>query len=214
MFGLFKNIITPLFIAFLFAGSSTAVGPLFHSDSSDNFKEAPVTRECNFYFDVLEQRYPCGESGYAVGYGGKYCRVFGANRDELSEKGDKWRISAMKCLINSLRMFLLENAENRSLSCQSIKEYGFDSHPKCYTSTNPSFCDLKPKDYRTVLRLIKRKDLLSKLGRQQIAQVARTCIGNKINAVRGKAMPTRPGTSSYSVEKIKLLEEIAALDKE
>lgn len=30
---------------------------------------------CDFY-DCFEQRFPCGSSGYALGYGGKYCRKF------------------------------------------------------------------------------------------------------------------------------------------
>ena len=32
---------------------------------------------CNFYYQCLEQwTRSCGNSGYALGYGGKYCRRF------------------------------------------------------------------------------------------------------------------------------------------
>ena len=187
-----------------------------------------VARECNFYENVLEERYPCGESGYAVGYGGKYCRAFDASRNEFTEKGNKWRVSTMKCLINSLRKFLLGNYGNESVSCDEIKEYGFDTHPTCYTLSSASFCDLNVQDYKAILGVIKKKDLLSKLGRKQISQVARICLKDKIEEnldkieenidkieeSLDKLAPSRPYNTIHSSEKIKLLEEIANLDQE
>ena len=36
--------------------------------------------ECNFYDQCIEQwTQTCGKSGYALGYGGKYCRKFDDN---------------------------------------------------------------------------------------------------------------------------------------
>ena len=189
------------------------------SDHTNDYES--VARECNFYENVLEERYPCGESGYAVGYGGKYCRAFDASRNEFTEKGNKWRVSTMKCLINSLRKFLLGNYGNESVSCDEIKEYGFDTHPTCYTLSSASFCDLNVQDYKAILGVIKKKDLLSKLGRKQISQVARICLKDKIKEnidkveeSLDKLAPSRPYNTIHSSEKIKLLEEIANLDQD
>ena len=134
------------------------LGAMETSTLSSNFNDYDsVANECNFYENVLEERYPCGEAGYAVGYGGKYCRAFDASRNEFSEKGNKWRIATMKCLINSLRKFLLGNYANESVNCDEIKEYGFDTHPTCYTAGSPSFCDLNLKDYKAILGVIQKK---------------------------------------------------------
>ena len=191
------------------------LGAVETSTLSSNFNDYDsVANECNFYEKVLEERYPCGEAGYAVGYGGKYCRAFDASRNEFTVKGNKWRIATMKCLINSLRKFLLGNYANESVSCDEIKEYGFDTHPTCYTAGSPSFCDLNLKDYKAILGVIQKKDLLSKLGRKQIAQVARICLRDKIEKNLDKVSPASPYGKKYSPEKIKLLEEIANLDQD
>lgn len=169
-----------------------------------------IIDECSFYENVLEKKYPCGTSGYAVGYGGKYCRAFAAREKDFTEKGNKWRIGTMRCLINSLRKLLLDDGDDRALNCQSIKEFGFDSHPTCYTAGNPSFCELNPKDYTTVLKVIKKKDLFNKLGRKQIARVARICLKNKIT-INDLGLASS-FVQNYSTEKIRLLEEIADLE--
>ncbi|MEE2923824.1 MAG: hypothetical protein VX619_03495 [bacterium] len=218
MFGIIGRIIK---ISILFV-SLAKIGAFDTSTSSTNTNNyESVAKECKFYENVLEERYPCGEGGYAIGYGGKYCRAFDSSRNEFTEKGNKWRIGTMKCLINSLRKFLLGNYANESVSCDEIKEYGFDTHPTCYTAGSPSFCDLNIKDYKAILGVIQKKDLLSKLGRKQIAQVARICLRNKIENdldkiedSLDKLVPSRPYNTGYSSEKIKLLEEIANLDQE
>lgn len=42
--------------------------------------------DCDFYDDCIEKwTQTCGVSGYALGYGGKYCRKFGDNLQMFNE---------------------------------------------------------------------------------------------------------------------------------
>ena len=42
--------------------------------------------DCNFYDDCIEKwTQTCGNAGYALGYGGKYCRKFGNNQQLFNE---------------------------------------------------------------------------------------------------------------------------------
>ena len=38
---------------------------------------------CDFYPKCLEATSPCGSSGYALGYGGKYCTKFGEDSSQF-----------------------------------------------------------------------------------------------------------------------------------
>src|SRR3954468_15775580 len=83
----------------------------------------PLPGTCYFYRLCLDQRMGCGEHGYAVGYGEKYCLRFN-HEDRLSELGVSWRDATLTCLQKSLVPLL--GAEE--LSCGKITEAGFASH--------------------------------------------------------------------------------------
>lgn len=204
-----NNKLISLILIYSLLATLIAEQPTFFSREALTIDTNLARNECDFYAKVLERKYPCGDAGYALGYAEKYCRAFDANREEFSEKGKRWRLSTMRCLISSMRKFLLENHDNQSLSCDSIQSYGFDSHPVCYTSSQPSFCELSLNDYRLILKVISRKSLISKQGRKQIAQVARICLG-KINPWEDDQMNLE--SKNHFSEKVKLLEEIAQID--
>lgn len=208
MINLSKKLILVIFITYTLECSPDEGAFVNESNPNNNFQINMTGTACDFYDQVLEKRFPCNQNGYALSYGGKYCRAFDASKAEFSEKGNKWRKATMRCLINSLRNYLFQNDSNEDLSCDKIKEHGFNSHPVCYTSSNPSFCELNIRDYKAILKIIKRKDLLSRLGRQQIARVAKICL-NKIRDTT-KSFYVVPGDDNELAGRIRLLEEIAS----
>ncbi len=136
----------------------------------------PASNPCSYYEDTMEDVFPCGTRGYALGYGKKYCNRFRYNHD-FSLLGKTWRDKTMFCLQDEINVFLQGEAGQQT--CSSLKDYAFDSHPPCYTSAPVSFCELKLRDYRQVLKIIDTRDLLGKRGRRQIADVARICLNEK-----------------------------------
>lgn len=137
--------------------------------------------ECGFYDQCLEEFYPCGPSGYALGYGLKYCDRFTSDdtRDCVSEAGREWINSTLKCLQESLVPVIESDVQD--VSCQSIKLEAFDSHSKCYTGggeaipTGPSICFLPSTDVRCIFQTIDKEDLLSPLGVKEDLETARVC---------------------------------------
>jgi hypothetical protein len=108
----------------------------------------------------------------------------------------------MFCLQDELTLFLQTGIESQT--CSSLTDFAFDSHPACYTSASVSFCELKLRDYRQVLKIIDRRDLWGKRGRSQIAKIARICL-------KGKRRFGKMG-AGFSLEIIKVLEEIAEIE--
>jgi hypothetical protein len=147
----------------------TADGPIYPTPASCL---APVARTCAFYSACLEANRPCGASGYAIGYGEKYCSRFDVD-DTLSPEGDVWRDGTLHCLQEAL---VSELGAVASMSCDAITTFAFDSHPACYTGHSPSFCFLPPTDIANVLGTIDGQDLLSLRSAKQMATVAATCV--------------------------------------
>jgi hypothetical protein len=113
---------------------------------------------CAFYDDCLEATYPCGGSGYAIGYGGKFCRAFSGNATRFSAKGQKWISDVMLCLQTEL-VPLISKAPAAKPTCPAIKTFAFNSHPKCYVSAG--VCALPPTDFIALLQVIGLKQLLA-----------------------------------------------------
>ncbi|KAH9120612.1 hypothetical protein LEN26_008647 [Aphanomyces euteiches] len=105
----------------------------------------PAPKTCGFYFECLDVAHPCGSTGYAQSFGGKYCELF--------DKMDWF----------SLKRKLVTLLNNPSLSCANIHSFAFDSHPSCYTTDNAngiSVCDLPVTDWFSLLRVIGLKTLI------------------------------------------------------
>ena len=133
--------------------------------------QAPVERTCAFYSQCLESAFPCGESGYAIGYGEKYCSRYDVEAG-FSAAGVVWRNAVLHCLQEKL-VPLLE--ETSTLTCDGVTTFAFDSHPGCYTE-GPSICFLPPGDVYNVVKTIDGQDLLSLRSAKQMAAVAGTCL--------------------------------------
>lgn len=54
------------------------------SDVSSDCEALGASGNCSFY-DCFEQRFQCGSHGYALAYGGKYCRRLEGARDAFTD---------------------------------------------------------------------------------------------------------------------------------
>jgi hypothetical protein len=133
--------------------------------------ETPRPQNCSFYSACVEHETACGESGYALGYGEKYCNAF-KNLSSLSAKGVAWRDSVMHCLQEELVPYSQTRA-----TCDTILTTAFDSHPRCYTQPEASICFLPPSDTLAVLGTIGGSELLTARSRKQILDTIGTCLG-------------------------------------
>jgi hypothetical protein len=152
-----------------------ANGPIYPTQASC---DAPVERTCAFYSACLEAAAPCGASGYALGYGEKYCSRYDVD-DGFSPEGIVWRNAVLHCLQEAL---VPELPHASTMTCNAITTFAFDSHPRCYTE-GPSICFLPPSDLANVIGVIDGKDLLSLRSAKQIATVAATCVGQLFDAL-------------------------------
>ena len=135
----------------------------------------PVPGTCNFYSDCLEQRIPCGDSGYALGYGLPYCVKF-LEDVRFTERGVAWRDRVSTCLQTSVLHFT--DPLRPAASCQTIRESGFQAHVACYTQSDNSICDLfdSLEDIHAILSTIQLSDLLSADGKKQVIESAKMCL--------------------------------------
>jgi hypothetical protein len=132
---------------------------------------SPPKHDCRFYAECLEATKPCGAQGYALGYGGRYCKRF-LDNEALSEAGAVWRDEVMVCLQKRAGRFL----DNTPATCTEITDGAFDDHPGCYTQPHASICALPASDWLSIVWTIDHEDLLSGRGRRQISATARTCL--------------------------------------
>ena len=144
----------------------TESGPVYPDAASC---AEPRPRTCNFYKACLESSTPCGDTGYALGYGERFCYSF--KHSNLSARGEAWRDGVMECLQKELVPYLGTNA-----TCSEIESHAFGSHAGCYTSTTPSLCFLPPSDLVAIFSTIGAKELLKWRTIDQGRQVVSDCL--------------------------------------
>jgi hypothetical protein len=138
-----------------------------------NSCESPRPNNCSFYSACVDRETPCGESGYALGYGEKYCTAF-KNLDGLTAKGNAWISSVMHCLQEELVQYSQPTSTG---ACSEILDAAFASHPVCYTQPDNSICFLPPSDVMKVLGTIGGSELFTARSQKQILATIGTCIG-------------------------------------
>ena len=146
----------------------------------------PITRHCGFYAACLERALPCGEQGYALGFGERYCTAF--RSASLSEKGTAWATGVMGCLQKKLVARVAQagafaTKPESATVCSAIQEEAFASHPACYTDPAHSICFLPPSDLRKILGVIGAQEIFTKRTSTQIAQTVGVCIGQVTHAI-------------------------------
>ncbi len=139
---------------------------------------------CEYYSCIEEERLSCGDTGYALGYGKRFCEKFSAikffpsfpnnERIVFPVAGNDWRDSVRTCLQEELEDYFFTSDAPKD--CSTLRAFAFDSHPSCYTS-GPSFCGLKPQSVIRIGLTIGFKDLLTSESLKQIADTAALCEG-------------------------------------
>ena len=165
--------------------------------------QAPVSRTCAFYSACLEPAQPCGEPGYAIGYGEKYCSRYDVDAT-FSPAGVVWRDAVLHCLQEAL-VPLLPKAS--TMTCDAITDFAFDSHPRCYTE-GPSICFLPPSDVLNVVSVIDGKDLLSLRSAKQMASVAGTCVDQLAGAIFSFERPAQKSALPKELDQAALRERL------
>lgn len=91
---------------------------------------------CEFY-RCRDRRHPCGEDGYYMGYGYKYCQRFTSLEPSLSAPARDWLRKTLLCLQVYVDRNIPYNAD-----CTTVKAMAFDSHPDCYVGSGVCFLDV------------------------------------------------------------------------
>lgn len=172
-----------------------ATGPAYPTLESC---KTPLELDCSYYGACLERAIPCGDTGYALGFGEKYCTAFRAA--PFSDAGKKWVTGVMRCLQEALvpdvlgaGAFATSPASNER--CQEVFQTAFDSHPSCYTAQENSICFLPPADLATVLSTIGLKEILTLRTGSQMLSTAGICIGQLTRRLFGfDRAPTDAGS--------------------
>jgi hypothetical protein len=166
--------------------------------------DAPLARNCAFYAQCLDRAVTCGEGGYALGFGEKYCSGF--RRTDFTEKGTAWVNSVMLCLQKALvptvrsatsGFVRASVAPATSAVCQSTLDKAFASHPGCYTQPSASICFLGPGDIAKIFGVIGAKEVFTPRTSAQIATTIGTCVGQVARAILGIPLEA-PGTKAPS----------------
>jgi hypothetical protein len=139
----------------------------------------PLDTDCTYYSACLEKAIPCGNEGYALGFGEKFCTAFrGA---ELSASGTKWMKTVMGCLQRVLAPEVVAKGKFTTEAapravCQDLFDRAFASHPACYTSDESSICFLPPGDLATVLQTIGAQEILKPRTGVQVVSTVGICV--------------------------------------
>lgn len=137
---------------------------------------------CEYYSCVEEERLSCGDRGYPIGYGVNYCEKLSALEFSptgglikslvFPGDGNEWRDNVRECLQEEMDEYF-RTEEN--VSCDSLRKFAFNSHPRCYTQTAVSFCELSPESVVRVGATIAVKDLLTEESLRQVRDTANIC---------------------------------------
>ncbi len=185
-------------------GSCTGGGPIYPTVASC---EHPVALTCAFYSACLERALPCGEPGYALGFGERFCAAF--HHASMGPEGRAWVEGVMGCLqealvprVRAAGSFADAPSAPRpsSETCAAIGEEAFASHPGCYTHPDHSICFLPPSDVAAVLATIGLPELAQERTRAQVLATIGICTGQIARRLFGLG-DARPARSSISSER-------------
>lgn len=119
-----------------------------------DFVAQPGCSACEFYTCKDEARaQPCGDDGYYVDYGFRYCNRFSEYvRPRLSARGQVWVEGTRECLQSAL-----DDVRYDELDCEQVRREAYDSHPPCYAQWG--FCELPLRDIWVVVNTVDPADL-------------------------------------------------------
>jgi len=147
---------------------------LFTIRLSTDWNKLSLNTDCEFYKSCLEAKYTCGNNGYPIGYGYKYCNKFLTYYEEFPQKGKEWVNKTLVCLKQAL--YPLYQAES---NCEVIYAAAFNSHPECYFQSG--FCDLFIDrgnimyTLKALLHVYEVRDFMSVTSLKQVYDTAKLC---------------------------------------
>ena len=108
---------------------------------------------CKFYeCREINNECKCGDKGYYIGYGYKYCKRFNEiTRFKLSSPGRRWVERTTRCLQEYLDKRVPWNTP-----CEKVRKMAFDSHPGCYVKSG--LCSLSPIDWWHIFKTVDSSD--------------------------------------------------------
>lgn len=106
--------------------------------------------DCQWYRSCLDAKYPCDSTGYALGYGEKYCQKYADNSDLFTPTGNTWQLGVRVCLQKVLQKKYID--QNPKASCEQIRNFAFDSHPTCYL--DEGVCKLGLSDWIGIYKVV------------------------------------------------------------
>lgn len=176
--GIAQAAVFALFLAgFVLPGAALAGGP------SCAISSAPG---CGFYATCVERTCPCGNDGYALGYGRKYCRRI-SGLDGLSPTGRRWRDGVVACLQHRLR----EALPKTGCDCRAIARKAYASHYGCYARASVSICDLPPRDIALIEASIDDSDKTNAAGLRVLLRLSARCLATNPANTRAAARAIR-----------------------
>ncbi|EGD72369.1 hypothetical protein PTSG_00389 [Salpingoeca rosetta] len=125
----------------------------------------PTVRGCDVgactFYNCVDEQTQCGPSGYAIGYGLKYCDKFTAAQSSFSDQGKVWVAETKQCLQQELEDYVTAMQRDPGASfpfdkaqCDSMRRAAMNSHVKCYTGGSVSVCSLRVSDWVRILKTI------------------------------------------------------------
>lgn len=138
----------------------------------DSACEAKADRgECSFY-DCFEERYPCGECGFARDYAMYNCERFTNPRfyNNFNSQGRQWVNNTGRCLTKKMKTLY----ERPSLSCRETKTYMLGVISDCYVQSG--FCDIMIGNARALVDVYEVDNFLQSIGVfREVFQIASHC---------------------------------------
>jgi hypothetical protein len=156
----------------------------------------PVANNCGFYAGCLERSLSCGEEGYALGFGEKFCTDF--RTAKVTAQGDRWMRQTMTCLQEALvpkvaASFGTAGVTGSAQACERISRDAFASHAACYAAKDNSICFLPPSDLAEIMGTIGGRELLRSRTSSQVVSVAGICLGQILVRSLGFRAPRNNG---------------------
>lgn len=131
------------------------------------------TSDCEYYL-CQESHRQCGDEGYLISFGHKYCDQFlHLSPYEFGPQGNTWLKNVRSCLIHKLSLYSDE------VTCKEILRSSFQDHVPCYLETG--FCHLPLKDQIRVARHIYPEIVSSRIVAAGI-KVFRGCLKDEKNS--------------------------------
>lgn len=128
----------------------------------------PVYDDCSFYRSCLDPARSCGEDGYALRFGERFCNTFMEEKHQFTPAGQTWLRSVRRCL----QAELVHSLDDPP-SCEALADTAFKTHARCYTDRADSICSLDGHDVKALLQLIELRPGQHLL--RQMGEILRAC---------------------------------------